>query len=194
MKTVVSKSGTPFKNPHQSLIDGCKKGDQKAQFQIYKLYYKAMYYTSLQIVRNRMEAEDVMQESFLAAFDSIDSYSGTVSFGAWLKKIVYNRSLDYARKNSRIVFEDLDYCFDLEADYPEIENDREDTERRVSKVKEAITTLPSKCRNVLSLYLLEGYDHEEISDILSISTSTSRSQYSRGRDRIIREFRKEQAC
>jgi RNA polymerase sigma-70 factor (ECF subfamily) len=194
MKTEETKSETVFQNQHQSLIDGCKNGDQKAQFQIYKLYYKAMYYTSLQIVKNKMEAEDIMQESFLAAFDSLDSFSGTVSFGAWLKKIVYNRSLDYIRKSSRLVFEDLEYCSDLEEGCSDVDNEREDAERKVNKVKEVITTLPSKCRKVLSLYLLEGYDHEEIGDILSISTSTSRSQYSRGRDRIIREFRKGQEC
>ncbi len=83
-----------FKNLHQDILDACKEGDQKAQFQIYKLYYKAMYNTSLRIVNDTMEAEDIMQEAFLSAFDKIDTYSGTVSFGAWLKKIVINRSLD----------------------------------------------------------------------------------------------------
>ena len=83
-----------FRNLHQDLLDGCKTGDQKAQFQIYKLYYIAMYNTSLRIVIDTMEAEDIMQESFLSAFEKIATYSGTVSFGAWLKKIVFNRSLD----------------------------------------------------------------------------------------------------
>src|SRR5674476_1095026 len=68
-----------FKNLHQDLLDGCKTGDQKAQFQIYKLYYKAMYNTSLRIVNDTMEAEDIMQESFLAAFEKIDTYSGIVT-------------------------------------------------------------------------------------------------------------------
>jgi len=189
MKTKVAESETSFQNTHQALIDGCRKGDQKAQFQIYKLYYKAMYNISLQIVRNQMEAEDIMQESFLSAFEAIGSYSGTVSFGAWLKKIVYNRSLDHLRKSSRFVFGDLECCNDLEEDSSEVLNDTEETERRVSKVKEIISTLPSKCRNVLSLHLLEGYDHEEIGEILSISPSSSRSQFSRGRYRIINELK-----
>ena len=60
-----------FKNLHQDLLDGCKIGDQKAQFQIYKLYYKAMYNTSLRIVNDTMEAEDIMQESFLSAFEKV---------------------------------------------------------------------------------------------------------------------------
>jgi len=97
-----------FKNLHQDLLDGCIAGDQKSQFQIYKLYYKAMYNTSLRIVNNAMEAEDIMQESFLSAFEKIDTYSGTVSFGAWLKKIVINRSLDVLTKK-KAVFEDIEY-------------------------------------------------------------------------------------
>lgn len=185
MKVRMTKTEASFQNLHQTLIDGCRKGDQKAQFQIYKLYYKAMFNTSLQIVKNRMEAEDIMQESFLAAFEAISSYSGTVSFGAWLKKIVYNRSLDSLRKSNRMFLGDLEYSLDMADESCDIEDEREDTERLVSKVKEAITTLPSKCRNVLSLYLFEGYDHEEIGDILSISPSSSRSQFSRGRYRLI---------
>jgi RNA polymerase sigma-70 factor (ECF subfamily) len=192
MKTEVAKQEALFKNTHQALIDGCKKGDQKSQFQIYKLYYKAMFNTSLQIVKNRMEAEDIMQESFLAAFDAIGSYSGVVSFGSWLKKIVYNKSLDSLRKNRRIVFGDLEYCYDIEDDSSEISDRREYTETRVSEVKEAIIALPSKCSVVLSLYLLGGYDHEEIGDILSISANTSRSQFSRGRSRIINELQLKQ--
>ena len=87
-----------YKNLNQDVIDGCKKGDQKAQFQLYKLYYRSMYNTSLRIVNDYTEAEDIMQESFLAAFEKINSYSGKVSFGSWLKKIVVNRSLDALRK------------------------------------------------------------------------------------------------
>jgi DNA-directed RNA polymerase specialized sigma24 family protein len=96
-----------FKNIHQDLIDGCINGDQKAQFQIYKLYYKAMFNTSLRIVSDTMEAEDIMQESFLSAFEKIDTYSGTVSFGAWLKRIVINRSLDSLNRK-KAIFEDID--------------------------------------------------------------------------------------
>ena len=90
-----------YHNEHQELIEGCRKGDQKAQFQIYKLYYKAMYNTSLRIVEDTMEAEDIMQEAFLSAFEKISYYSGKVSFGSWLQKIVYNRSLDYRVQNTR---------------------------------------------------------------------------------------------
>jgi DNA-directed RNA polymerase specialized sigma24 family protein len=78
MNTKAADSKVLFPNLHQELIDGCKRGDQKAQFQIYKLYYKAMYNTSLRIVKDTMEAEDIMQEVFLSAFEKITSYSGSV--------------------------------------------------------------------------------------------------------------------
>ena len=173
-----------FRNIHQDLIDGCKNGDQKAQFQIYKLYYKAMFNTSLRIVSDTMEAEDIMQEAFLSAFEKIDTYSGTVSFGAWLKKIVINRSLDSVSKQ-KAIFEDIDTHYELknEAD-SEIERTPE-LEEKMQEIKEAINKLPDGYRIILSLYLLEGYDHDEIGEILDISSSTSRSQLSRAKQKLL---------
>ena len=178
-----------FRNLHQDLIDGCKSGDQKAQFQVYKLYYKAMYNTSLRIVGETMEAEDVMQESFLSAFEKIDSYSGTVSFGAWLKKIVINRSLDTLSRK-KAIFEDIDFHIGIRDDSQEDLIRKEEVDIMVEEVKEAINRLPDGYRIILSLYLLEGYDHDEIAEILKISSSTSRSQLSRAKQKLIAELRK----
>ena len=178
-----------FKNLHQDLLDECKIGDQKAQFQIYKLYYKAMYNTSLRIVNDSMEAEDIMQESFLSAFEKIDSYSGTVSFGAWLKKIVINRSLDTLSRK-KAIFEDIDFHIGIRDDSQEDLIRKEEVDIRVEEVKEAINRLPDGYRIILSLYLLEGYDHDEIAEILKISSSTSRSQLSRAKQKLIAELRK----
>jgi len=177
-----------FRNLHQDLLDGCKTGDQKAQFQIYKLYYKAMYNTSLRIVNNSMEAEDIMQESFLSAFEKIDTYSGTVSFGAWLKRIVINRSLDALGKK-KAVFEDIESHFGIMDNSPEESVRNEEIDAKVEEVKEAIERLPDGYRVILSLYLLEGYDHDEIAEILKISSSTSRSQLSRAKQKLIGELR-----
>ena len=189
MKTKAVNSEESFPNLHQELIDGCKKGDQKAQFQIYKLYYKAMYNISLRIVNDAMEAEDIMQESFLSAFEKIGTYSGTVSFGAWLKKIVQNRSLDILRGKKKVIFEDIetvqsidDNCFDNLCL-------NEEHDRKIKKVMEAIKCLSEGCRNIFSLYFLKGYDHEEISKVLSISSSTSRSQLSRAKSKLIIELK-----
>jgi RNA polymerase sigma factor (sigma-70 family) len=178
-----------FRNLHQDLLDGCKTGDQKAQFQIYKLYYKAMYNTSLRIVNDTMEAEDVMQEAFLSAFEKIDTYSGTVSFGAWLKKIVINRSLDVLGKK-KAVFEDIEAHVGIRDESPEDSLRNEEIDVRIGEVKEAIEKLPDGYRIILSLYLLEGYDHDEIAEIMKISSSTSRSQLSRAKQKLISELKK----
>ncbi len=183
----MAKVEAAFRNLHQDLLDGCKVGDQKAQFQIYKLYYKAMYNTSLRIVNDTMEAEDIMQESFLSAFEKIDTYSGTVSFGAWLKKIVINRSLDALGKR-KAVFEDIESHVGIRDESPEEEVRYQEMDVKVEEVKEAIERLPDGYRIILSLYLLEGYDHDEIAEIMGISSSTSRSQLSRAKQKLIGEL------
>jgi RNA polymerase sigma factor (sigma-70 family) len=177
-----------FRNLHQDLLDGCKVGDQKAQFQIYKLYYKAMYNTSLRIVNDTMEAEDVMQEAFLSAFEKIDTYSGTVSFGAWLKKIVVNRSLDALSKR-KAVFEDIEHHAGLRDESTEDTMNDDEIEIKIGEIKEAMERLPDGYRVILTLYLLEGYDHDEIAEILNISSSTSRSQLSRAKQKLICELK-----
>jgi len=177
-----------FRNIHQDLIDGCRTGDQKAQFQVYKLYYKAMYNTSLRIVNDSMEAEDVMQEAFLSAFEKINTYSGGVSFGAWLKRIVVNRSLDALGKR-KAIFEDIESHTSLRDDSHDETSYKEDLESKVEEVKAAIERLPEGYRVILSLYLIEGYDHDEIAEMLKISSSTSRSQLSRAKQKLVSEIK-----
>lgn len=177
-----------FRNIHQDLIDGCREGDQKAQFQVYKLYYKAMFNTSQRIVNDDMEAEDVMQEAFLSAFEKINTYSGSVSFGAWLKKIVVNRSLDALGKR-KAVFEDIDSHAEIRDDSHEDAAYNEELATKVEEVKAAIERLPEGYRVILSLYLIEGYDHDEIAEMLHISSSTSRSQLSRAKQKLVSELK-----
>jgi len=172
-----------YPNIHQEYIDKCRTGNQKAQFEIYRLYYKSMYNTSLRIIRDPQEAEDIMQESFLSAFRKIKTYSGKVSFGAWLRKIVINNSLD-ALKKRKFLIDDLDENI-VEQLTEEEEPDEDLTMVRVDEIRQAIDYLPDGYRIVLSLYLLEGYDHEEIAEILDISSSTSRSQFTRARQKLI---------
>ena len=178
--------GPAYPNIHQDLIDRCSKGDREAQFRIYGLYYKAMYNTSLRIVKDPMEAEDLMQESFLSAFEKIGTYSGSVSFGAWLKKIVVNRSLDSIKKQ-KLFFEELDEKLAGDISEKEIQYD---VPADIDRIRDSIMKLPDGFRIVLSLYLLEGYDHEEIGQILDISSSTSRSQYTRARQKLIEILKK----
>jgi len=170
--------GNKYINIHQGLLDRCLEGDKKAQFEIYRLYYKSMYNSSLRIVGVTEEAEDVMQESFLTAFRNLKTYSGEVSCGEWLKKIVINRSLDVLRKR-KVLFEEL------HAELPVANEPESEVESiTVEEVKLAINSLSDGYRTILSLILLEGYDHEEVSEILGIRNVTSRTQFSRARQRL----------
>lgn len=168
-------------NVHQRLIDQCREGSTQAQFEIYKLYYRAMYNTCIRIVRNSGDAEDIMQEAFLSAFNKLDTYSGKVSFGAWLKKIVVNKSLDHLRKQ-KMLFETIEDKVRQLPDQPAEEEHALDY--NIDKIRQAIESLPDGFRIVLSLYLLEGYDHDEIAEITGITASTSRSQYARARKKL----------
>jgi RNA polymerase sigma-70 factor (ECF subfamily) len=190
MGTKIAETSSWSGNIHNDLIESCRRGEQKAQFQIYKLYYKAMYNTSLRIVNNPLEAEDIMQESFLVAFEQIGTYSGDVSFGAWLKKIVQNRSIDSWRKSRKMIFEDLESACEKEDNSHEYCYSDEQPDGRVKVILDAIKRLSEGCRNIFTLYFLEGYDYEEISKILSISASTTRSQLSRAKNRLISELRR----
>jgi RNA polymerase sigma factor (sigma-70 family) len=190
METNVANKEASFRDINFDLIEGCRRGEQKAQFQIYKLYYKSMYNTSLRIVNDPMEAEDIMQESFLTAFEQIGTYSGDVSFGAWLKKIVQNRSIDSWRKNRKVTFEDVESYHEIADESWENSLSDGEPDHRIKKIVEGIRRLSEGCRNIFTLYFLEGYDYEEISQILSISASTSRSQLSRAKNRLISEIKR----
>jgi RNA polymerase sigma-70 factor (ECF subfamily) len=180
---VANNEKTEKFNPrHQDLIRQCKRGDQKAQFEIYRLYHAAMFNTTLRIVGDSDDAEDVMQEAFLKAFAKLDSYRGEVSFGAWLKRIMINKALDFLRlKREQLSLEDAGEIREM------AEEEAEDVEYKYTSetIKKAIYALPEGYRIVLSLILLEGYDHEEVSLILNISNATSRTQYHRAKKRLI---------
>ncbi|MFW5821684.1 MAG: RNA polymerase sigma factor [Bacteroidota bacterium] len=172
---------------HRKLIEECKKGSRKAQFEIYRLYYKAMFNASLRIVGKMDEAEDIMQESFLKAFNSLGSYRGEVSFGAWLKKIVINRSLDTVRKKKWIMDDIEDHEDDLEES---VEAEGDEVNISIQDIAGEIQKLPDGYRIVLSLHLLEGYDHDEIAEIMDITSSTSRSQFARARKKLAHNLKK----
>lgn len=173
--------GKKYSASIDSLLEGCKNNDRKAQMEVYNRYYKAMYNIALRILNNTAEAEDVMQESFLNAFQKLHSFSGEVSFGAWLKKIVVNRSLDEIKKRKALI--------SLEGIEEPFENTEQEerlsySELNVEDIKKALYTLPEGYRIVCSLYLIEGYDHEEIAQILDISNATSRTQYHRAKRKL----------
>ncbi len=172
---------------HRKLIDACKKGDRKAQFELYRLYSSAMYNTTLRIVRDPDDAEDVMQEAFLKAFTRISTYRGEVSFGAWLKRIVVNKSLDFLRlRRERVSLDEVNEVEEIPEDDPGVI----DHAYSADEIRRAIYALPEGYRLVLSLILLEGYDHEEVSEILRISNATSRTQYHRAKKKLAELLKK----
>ena len=180
----MAKSENPEKYSlkHQDLVKACKRGDQKAQFELYRLYNAAMYNTTLRIIGDPDDAEDVMQEAFLKAFLKLNSYRGEVSFGAWLKRIVVNKSLDFLRlKREQTSLEEVGEPEEVPEETPTVI----DVAYRADTIKKAIYALPEGYRIVLSLILLEGYDHEEVSGILQISNATSRTQYHRAKKKLL---------
>jgi RNA polymerase sigma factor (sigma-70 family) len=171
-------------NIHQDLIDRCRNGDRLAQSELYKLYYKAMYNTCYRMLNDKVEAEDVMQESFLAAFLKINTYRGEMSFGSWLKRIVINKAIDALRAR-KIKFDELDERASISDDKDDNVAEAEEDDNKIGKIREAVRMLPQGFRVVLSLALFEGFDHEEIAMILKINESTSRSQLARAKKKLM---------
>ncbi|MEA5140755.1 RNA polymerase sigma factor [Arcicella rigui] len=177
---------TLYIDKHLPLVEACRRGDRKAQYEIYRLYAKAMFNVAVRIVNNTGEAEDVLQDAFLDAFQKIHDFRQSSTFGAWLKQIVINRALNHLR-NRKVQFIDIE-------DAPEVANeetyDEEGIELDIQRVQNAIQQLPDGFRTVICLYLLEGYDHEEIAEIMGVAESTSRTQYIRAKKRLLEILKK----
>ncbi len=137
-----------------------------------------MYNSAYRIVGNTQDAEDVLQEAFTKAFSKLSQFNFEATFGAWLKRIVINEAINSLRKKQELSLEDHHQAVDLQDNY------QEESDFSVPQVIHALDELPVGYRTVISLYLLEGYDHEEISQILNISVSTSISQLSRGKKKL----------
>ncbi len=167
-------------NIHAEIVERCLRGERKAYEEIYALYSKAMFNVALRLVKDRDEAEDILQESFISAFTHLASWHGTASFGAWLKRIVINKSLNLLNKRKP---DPLPESLDVQdEDATGFAEDSDDLS--VGRIKRAMMDLPDGYRTVLSLYLMEGYDHQEIAEIMDISVGTSKSQYNRAKKRL----------
>ncbi|NML67200.1 RNA polymerase sigma factor [Hymenobacter sp. RP-2-7] len=170
------------------LVERCRLNDRLAQAELYRRYSKAMFNAALRITGDYAEAEDVLQESFLSAFRELSGYKGDSSFGAWLKRIVVNKSINCLRQRRLQLVPLEDFHHDAapaaEAVTPHAREEAEEQQYRADVLRRCIQELPDGYRVVLTLYLLEGYDHLEIAGILGITESTSKSQYSRARQRL----------
>ena len=169
-----------YENIHREIIEACKEGNRQAQFELYRLYSKAMYNICLRMVRNELDAEDLLQHSFMDVFSKLDSFRFQSSIGAWIKRIVVNNCINFLKKK-RLHFDELN---DRMADIKVEERTDEVLKYDVATINQALLKLPNGYRVVFTLYLLEGYDHKEIASILKISEATSKSQYSRAKKRL----------
>jgi RNA polymerase sigma factor (sigma-70 family) len=162
---------------HAPLIEECKKGNSNAQYKHYRQYSKAMFNLAYRILNNREDAEDILQETFVDGFRNIDTFRFESTFGAWLKKILVNKCINELKRKKidLTLYETMPF---------DVAEDEEETVYNTDKIFKSIEMLPDGYRIILTLYLLEGYDHSEISQILGITESTSKSQYSRAKEKL----------
>ncbi|MEM6377706.1 MAG: RNA polymerase sigma factor [Bacteroidota bacterium] len=171
-----------YASTHQDIVEQCKAGNRQAQFELYRLYSKGMYNVCLRMVKDELDAEDILQNSFVDIFTKLDSFKFQSSIGAWIKRIVVNNCINFLKKR-KVYFQELE---DGHATaLPDDKSEPKGTEGlSVDAIKKALFELPDGYRVVFSLYMLEGYDHKEIGNILDISEATSKSQYSRAKRKL----------
>ena len=168
---------------YDDLVERCKQGSSLSFKELYMQYAKAMYNTSLRIVNNAADAEDLVQVSFIDAFRNIERFNYQSTFGAWMKRIIVNKSINHLR-NKKLKLVDIG-----QANISEVVNDdetnEEEIEFKVAEIKKAVCMLPDGYRTVFTLCAFEGYDYEEISEILKISETTARTQYHRAKKQLL---------
>lgn len=168
---------------YDDLVEKCKQGNSLGFNGLYNQYSKAMYNTSLRIVNNTADAEDILQEAFTDAFKNINGFNYQSTFGAWIKRIIINKSINLLR-NKKLKLVDIN-----QTNISELENDEEINEEeiqfKVEEIKKAVSMLSNGYRTIFTLCAFEGYDYEEISSILKISESTVRTQYHRAKKQLL---------
>ncbi len=168
----------------QQLIESCKKGNRRAQKELYETYSRKMMGVCLRYVSDRETARDLLQDGFVKVFTSMDSYSGAGSFEGWMRKIFVNNALEYLRKSDVLRdATDLDNTAELVQPNGSVISDMSAVE-----LMQLVQALPVGFRTVFNLFAIEGYSHKEISEMLVITESTSRSQYTRAKQLLQRKI------
>ena len=165
------------------LIKACKQNNLKAQMQVYQMYKDMLYNVSLRIIKNQQDAQDMVHDAFIKAFQNIAKLENDLNLGPWLKRIVVNCSLDFLRKQKKLGW--LQESYELQEEEEQTEM-FEDHSLKIEDVKKAINALKDKYRIIIVLYLIEDYSHREIAEQLGLKESTVRNQYIRGK-RLLRE-------
>ncbi|MGB5648132.1 MAG: sigma-70 family RNA polymerase sigma factor [Muriicola sp.] len=168
----------------EKLIQHCKKGDRKAQEQLYRKYASVLFGLCLKYSRNKTEAEDNLHDSFLTIFDKIEQFKFKGSFEGWIKRITVNTVLQKYRKEQylNLVTDNLEEEQDVDYEYPDIQ---------LSTLLQYVQELPAKYRLTFNLYVLDGYTHKQISELLGTSQGTSKSNLSRAKKILQEKLKKE---
>ena len=179
---ITTNLNQPIQPMFQSnVVEKCKANDRSAQLQLYRKYCDGMFIVAMRFVKNTDDAEDVLQESFIKAFQKLHQFKGDVTFGAWLKRIVINKSIDFLKsKKDNVVALDERYMQVVEDD----NNWNVPSTISIEQVRSAIDDLQSKYKYVVLMFLLEGYDHQEIAQVLNISESACRTRLLRGKGHL----------
>ena len=158
--------------------------------ELYGRYAQAMYSTASRMLNDSMEAEDAMQEAFIKAFAKLDSFKGEVAFGAWLKRIVVNECLQLLRKKNLETISDENLIYNSLKNKSEDLYDEDEQQEKWKKVRLALEKLNERYRLVLTLFLIEGYDYEEIGEIMRLSEGNCRTLISRAKEKLKEELQK----
>lgn len=172
-------------NLNNKIVEDCKLNKAKAQLQLYENYCDAMFSIAKRYVKDSCIAEDVMQDAFIKVFKNMNSFKGEVSVGAWIKKIVINQCIDYLKKK-KIELVSID---EREMHLAEENDWTINSEVDIKIITKTINNLPEKYKVVLNLYLIEGFDHQEIAQVLNITEVNSRSQLMRGKNKLKSELK-----
>ncbi len=164
------------------LVQQCINGDHTAYKLLYDRYSKAMFNTALRMLNRTADAEDILQEAFTDAFQQLENFRGKSTFGAWLKQIVVYKCITHLKKQ-RLLFSDMEPDADTLPDEPPLHED--EIWYTVEIIKGAMQSLPTGYRTVLSLHLFEGYDQEEVAEIMQVTHSTVRTQYMRAKQKLL---------
>jgi RNA polymerase sigma-70 factor (ECF subfamily) len=169
----------PLKNNEKGLIQACVRRERWAQKVLYEEYYSRMMGVCLRYATDEEEALDILHEGFIKVFRHISKYKPGTSLSAWIRRIMVNTAIDYFRKNSRRRTEDMDEAYDISTNDPDAIS--RCTEQEILK---AIQELTPAYRAVFNLYVIEGYAHKEIAELLDITESTSRSNLVKARSKL----------
>jgi RNA polymerase sigma factor (sigma-70 family) len=165
------------------LIQGCLKGDRRAQQAVYKMYYGKMKAVCLRYTRDADQALDVLQEGFVKVFQNMDRYTGSGSFEGWIRRIMVNLSIDEFRKNKNnfLVLSDNIGSEDWVDEADEESGEDDEYDFKPHQIVEAMQQLSPAYRTVFNLYVFENYTHQDIAETLGISVGTSKSNYAKAR-------------